>query len=161
AEAQENGLPEGPVAVTPKGKHFLSLNPGELSGRRTKVGCHQALDVLASGITVVPPSVHRTGKAYRWEISPKAIPLKPAPEWVTELLKKAPELPAISTLPSKLPTVALKTLRVTQRIRRVIEQGRAADPTKYPSDSEAQFAAIRALVRAGYDDATIASVVMD
>jgi hypothetical protein len=59
-------------------------------------------------------------------------------------------------LPRELPTVELPALRVSDRIKRVIREGRDGD--RYPTPSEARFGVLQALIRAGYDNATIAGV---
>lgn len=64
-------------------------------------------------------------------------------------------------LPAELPPVDVTTLDVSARIKRLIHEGRDAEPARYPSRSEAIAAAVMALVRAGYDDATIAGVILD
>ncbi len=50
---------------------------------------------------------------------------------------------------------------VSPRIRAVIVGGRAADPERYPSRSEAVCAVTRELVRAGCDNQTIAALLLD
>jgi hypothetical protein len=60
------------------------------------------------------------------------------------------------TLPLELPTVELRALRVSARIKWVILEGHGG--ARYPTASEARFAVLQALISAGHDDATIAAV---
>ena len=56
----------------------------------------------------------------------------------------------------------LQTLKVSPRIKYLIRTGEDPDdPKRYDSRSEALFAVLQALVAAGYDDASIAAVVID
>jgi len=73
------------------------------------------------------------------------------------LAKSNGHLEAVS-LPDTLPPVAVNSLRVSDRIKALILTG--GDDTRYPSRSEALFAVQEALIDAGYDDETVASVVL-
>ena len=71
-------------------------------------------------------------------------------------------------LPDVLPIVRLQNLQVSHRIKYLIQTGEDPDdPNRYcypngtPDRSRALFAVIQAMLSAGHDDATIASVVMD
>jgi hypothetical protein len=64
-------------------------------------------------------------------------------------------------LPPDAPVMALTALAISPRMRMLILHGHAADPGRYPSRSEALFAVLQSLIGAGYDDATIAGIILD
>jgi bifunctional DNA primase/polymerase-like protein len=160
-EAIGYGLPPAIVATTGQGSHYYYKAPAQVAGRRTaKRGHSQAIDILAGGYVVIPPSRHRAGSVYRWIIPPEARPLADPPEWAVRMLLEAPAGGAAAdvALPIRLPDVDLEGLRVSPRIRALILTGVDA---RYPSRSEAVFAVAQALIHAGQPDAMIAAVLMD
>jgi P4 family phage/plasmid primase-like protien len=65
-------------------------------------------------------------------------------------------------LPDELPRVDIHQLQISAAIKFLILSGtHPHEPQRYTSRSEGVFAAMRALVSAGCDDATIASVLLD
>jgi hypothetical protein len=156
-------LPNTPMVISGgKGPHhYFALN-----SPLGKFDPGPGLNLQADGALVVaPPSLHYSGNRYEWEASshPDDVPLAPLPDWLRAMGEaKAHAKVNGVTLPGTLPVVELYTLKVSPRIKYVILTGQDPDdPQRYPSRSEALFAAITALVEAGCDDATIASVVMD
>ncbi len=160
AEATALGLPAAPVVKTGKGVRYRFRTPPSVRGKRTaKRGRSHAIDVLAGGYVVIPPSRHRNGSDYRQLVAPQACPLTDAPAWAVRLLEESStSATADMPLPESLPCVDLEALSLPPRIRTLIRTG--ADP-RYPSRSEAVFGALQACIRAGYDDATIAAVFVD
>jgi hypothetical protein len=155
-------LPETPTALTGGGgEHRLFRSQEPLSSLKLAPG----IDFLADSHHqfVAAPSMHHSGRQYTWEASshPDDIPLAPLPDWLLALVKdKAKEYAAAAvTLPDNLPVVNIATLRVSNRIKKLIRTGEYAP--RYPSRSEAEFAVLVALVGAGYDDATVAAIVLD
>lgn len=63
----------------------------------------------------------------------------------------------VGRLPTALPPMDVATLPVSARIKTLIKTRRGS----YPSRSEAVFAVVQALIRAGLDDERIASVLLD
>jgi hypothetical protein len=65
-------------------------------------------------------------------------------------------------LPDDLPHIDFRTLEVSYRIKSLILDGEdRLNPEKSPSRSEPLFGVLRALVSKGYDDSTIASVLLN
>ncbi len=65
-------------------------------------------------------------------------------------------------LPEDLPLTEIHALKVSTRVKYLIKDGEdRLNPGRYPSRSETLLAVIRALIRAEYDDATIAAVLLD
>lgn len=118
-------------------------------------GSHQA---------VAPPSLHPSGQHYVWEASshPDDLPLAPLPDWIMALVQSQvhEREVAAATLPKTLPEVPVETLRISPRMKQVIQQGNDADRPYYASRSEAPAAVYTAMVAAGYDDVTIAALVL-
>jgi hypothetical protein len=156
-------LPETPLVLTGgQGRHYYFRLDGPLG----KFDPAPGLNVQADGAQVVaPPSRHQSGTLYAWEASsdPDDVPLAPLPDWLTALAHDhAAALSEQVQLPDVLPAVDVTTLQVPTRIKFLICTG--TDPNdrqRYPSRSEALFAVLTGLVRAGYGDATIAAVALD
>lgn len=142
---------------TAQGEHRYYLAPNGLSGRTTKRGETRSFDVFASGFVVAPPSRHRLGVPYVWKVPPKNASLQQPPVWIVGLLSQRSTTPIDC---SRLFSVDISNLRVPDRIKKLMREGQNTDRQRYPSRSEAVFAVTSALVSAGYDDPTIASVLM-
>jgi hypothetical protein len=117
-------------------------------------------------LVVAPPSLHASGKLYAWEASlePEDIPLAPLPAWVRALALTHYQEDTEGTVVDleHLPAITLQDLRVSARIKAVIQTGEDPEnPRRYPSRSEALFAVIHALIGGGHDDTTIAAVVLN
>lgn len=73
-------LPETPISTTGNGRHVWFRHPGEEIGNRTRF--LPGLDLRGDGgYVVVPPSAHKSGNVYRWQIGLNTA-LAPAPSWV-------------------------------------------------------------------------------
>jgi len=89
-------LPDTVVALTGGGgSHWLFAHPGGgvLIRNVTGLGGLPGLDVRGDGgYIVAPPSTHRSGRSYEWELSshPDERPLAPCPPWFLELLAGGP-----------------------------------------------------------------------
>jgi|GEM_PF-5210948 len=82
-QAKRFGLPETPMAASGRGMHvYFQYDPA----LRTGVGLLPGLDLKSDGgYVVAPPSVHASGKQYRWIVPPET-PLAPAPSWLFALV---------------------------------------------------------------------------
>ena len=60
------------------------------------------------GYTILPPSIHRSGRVYAWSVdgAPSSVPLAVAPDWLILLLARAPETAA--TLATEWRSLAAK-----------------------------------------------------
>jgi hypothetical protein len=160
AEVEAYGGPFGPVAAHGDGRHYYFSRPSGVSGRAIHRGQSRKLDLLATGITVLPPSLHRDGRPYRW-LRPFVAPLPAPPAWALDLLHGSPQpTPQVTPLAKHLPKVSLAGLRITPRIRALIRYGLPAAPCRYASRSEALFACLLALVSAGCSDDQIGGVLL-
>ena len=157
-EALAHGLPPGPVASTGReaGQHRFFLNPWPGMASATKRGESKSIDVKTTGYVIAPPSSHRSGRKYCWLLDPDETPVQPAPDWVRRCLQPVVAVREVQ-LSGVLPNVNPAHLRVPQKIRNLI---RLANPQGYPSRSEAGFAVIVAMLRAGYSDQEIAGVIL-
>lgn len=89
-EVEQLGIPTNtPTARTGKGKHFYFVAPSDAK-RVTKKGKSKAIDILAKGYTVAPPSIHRNGKQYTWEISPEDEGVRHLPPWAASYFGEEP-----------------------------------------------------------------------
>jgi bifunctional DNA primase/polymerase-like protein/uncharacterized protein DUF3987 len=162
-------LPETPMVISGgRGPHHYFA----LDGPLPKFDPGPGLNLLADGaLVVVPPSLHHSGNRYEWEASsyPDDVPLSPLPEWLKAMGASRDSTPVAGVdLPDTLPSVRLQDLKVDHRIKYLIHTGEDPDdPTRYcypngtPDRSRALFAVIQAMLGAGHDDGTIASIVMD
>src|SRR2546426_1637424 len=165
-EATAKGLPATPMLTSRPGHEasIYALPPGVLpadsSGRLIQTGASGKIDILARGIQILPPSVHRTGTTYRWlpGRSPDEVPVAPAPGWVIDALVNAPRRTSATAteLPDDLPPVDLDTLDLDEDIRELIRAG--GDRTDRSRDL---FRVELALCNAECDDATIAAILLD
>src|SRR5215472_5481980 len=143
-----------------------------LTGPLGKFDPGPGLNLQADGALVVaPPSLHHSGNRYEWEASshPDDVLLAPLPDWLRAIGASRDSTPVAGVaLPDVLHVIYLQDLKVSHRIKYLIQTGEDPDdPTRYcypngaPDRSRALFAVIQALLGVGHDDATIASVVMD
>ncbi len=72
------------------GTHYYFKHPGLHVDVRNSAGAlGPGLDVRGHhGYVVAPPSVHITGKQYRWKIDPRAIEIADCPEWIYKTTKR-------------------------------------------------------------------------
>jgi hypothetical protein len=162
AEAGGLGLPPTLTARTAHGTHsYYRRPPGCPVARATKRGTSRSIDLLAHGYVIAPPSRHRTSTVYTF--ADPTVPLADPPAWAVDWLRHAPppmNEPAAPSepVPADLPAVNLETLGVDLRVRAMIRTG--CDP-RHPSASETRYRVVQALIFAGYDDATIAAVLLN
>ena len=88
-EQTHGSLPDTVTALTGGGgKHLLFCHPGgEVRNSAGKLG--EGLDIRADGgYIVAPPSIHVSGRAYRWQEghAPSEVPLADPPSWLLALL---------------------------------------------------------------------------
>jgi len=157
-EANAKGLPEGPQVRSGKGRHVYCRAREGLYGRTAKRGDARTIDVLASGYVVAPPSVHKSGAGYRWLALPEEAPLQDPPPWAVALLaERASAKRQVVEFADDLPRISIDSLPMRRGIKDLIRDGLL----HHPSRSEAVYAVEMALIEAGCDDATIASVLLD
>ena len=106
---QEHGpMPETVENLTGGGgRHLLFQDPG--LPVRKRVGLLPGIDLCADGAQIVaPPSAHRSGRSYAWDLAhhPDDTPLAPAPKWLVEVARNAvqssaaPPCDAVSRIPA-------------------------------------------------------------
>lgn len=85
-------LPETQTSRTGSGgSHFLFTYPGTIV-KNSVAKIAPGLDIRGDGGQIAaPPSLHRSGKTYRWITETE---LAPAPEWLLDLLREEPRTPA-------------------------------------------------------------------
>jgi hypothetical protein len=143
-----------------RGDHRYFFLDGPLGKYNPGAGLNLQAD---EAYVVAPPSLHVSGRQYLWEASsePDDLPLAALPDWLKALGQDHAAAAAV-TLPDELPTVDIRTLQVSTRIKYIIQTGEdPQNPSRFPSRSEALFTVLLGLVGAGYDDGTIAAVVMN
>ena len=159
-------LPPTPAVKTGKGWHYYFRHPGGEIGN--KAGMLPGLDLRGNGgYVVLPPSVHPSGNAYEWTISPDDMPLADPPAWLMSLLTAVngptPAAPAIgetiaaggrnATLASLAGTMRRRNLSESAILAALLEENRARC---VPPLSDDEVAAIAKSV-ARYTPATAAS----
>jgi hypothetical protein len=164
-------FPVTPIAITGRGgKHLYFQHPGaEVRNFARRI---PDIDFRGDGgYVVAPPSVHPSGRQYKWLLSIFEFPLAPVPGWLMKLL--TPEEPSPkSSRPRGRPHVggaAVGTISpekaaelldsVTgEYIRGLIVNG--DKPKRYNSRSEAAFAVISRLLELGMADEDICALVL-
>lgn len=161
-EASRKGLPPGPQVRAGRGVHHYFLNPKNIVGLAIKKGTSHNIDVLSKGIVVGAGSLHRRGKRYEFLTTWEEWPLEEPPSWAEVLLLESLKAKASAEeLPGDLPPVDLDALQIPLWLQDVIRDGQPKHYEEYPSRSEAVWAVVTALVKAGHDNATIASILLD
>jgi hypothetical protein len=169
-EAQEM-LGDGvfPIVSSGRGKHVWFTNHLDVTYRSTKRGKAEALDILASGYVIAPPSIHRTGRKYEWAIALESWPepgtqaqLQPPPQYVQDVLLEAKTkrdaAAAYRVEVGEVPTVDLVQLGLPDQLVRSIVDGSGREC--FPSQSEFQFSIINKLISHGLSDEQIISVLL-
>ncbi|MGQ9825486.1 MAG: bifunctional DNA primase/polymerase, partial [Desulfotomaculales bacterium] len=86
---KRHGVSATPTVSTGKGWHVYFQHPGQPVQNAAALGGVKGLDIRADGgYVVAPPSVHPSGRQYKWAKgrSPGDLPLAPCPEWLLEIL---------------------------------------------------------------------------
>ncbi len=124
-------LPVTPTARTSRGSHRYFRVDRPIQTRVLKAGNGASLELRGTGSYVVsPPSVHPTGVAYEWEVSPRDVPFAPLPAEIGRLLEVGvDEGGEGKDPPGPLPAHLAEVLHRHPRLRDVFE-GRVA-----PSDT--------------------------
>ena len=90
AEKRLGSLPDCPWSLTGGGgRHLLFQHPGE------RLACRQNIlpgfDVRADGgYIIAPPSIHRSGRTYRWQIDPEDIAPPTLPQIAAPVIPDTP-----------------------------------------------------------------------
>jgi len=70
------------------GRHLYFAHPGGVVPNRA--GLAPGLDLRGDGgMVVAPPSLHASGRRYRWKRPPEQSPLAPIPEWLLRMARPA------------------------------------------------------------------------
>lgn len=88
-KAEDLVLPATARANTGRGQH-LWYSTGR-TAVRNRVGIFPGVDIRApGGYVIVPPSVHPNGTVYRWDVELEPSNIAECPDWLFDLLVKAP-----------------------------------------------------------------------
>ena len=103
-------LPKTPIAETGRGgRHYYFRWTPALSNLKNAIKFAGALDVRTTGgYVLLPPSIHASGNAYRWLVSPDESPIADAPEWLIALCPKRE-------------TLTVTDMTVDERVKRYLE----------------------------------------
>jgi hypothetical protein len=84
-------IPDTPQQLTGNGGvHYFFTHPGSPIGNSVE-GLGRGLDIRSDGgYVIAPPSLHRSGKTYRWEVAhdPEETPLATLPAWLLALCQQ-------------------------------------------------------------------------
>ena len=158
-EKEHGSLPQTVKVKTGDGFHLYFEYPGGHIPCRTNI--RPGIDVKADGgYVVAPPSLHPNGARYKFASDPSR--LADAPQWLVNVIQPAKANGAQAHLVpdgASRSSVTLDEIHISDRIKQLIRDGDVDG--KYPSRSEAVFAAIRAMVKAGCNDEPIRAVLLD
>ena len=107
AEAEKaffkRGLARTPTVKTANGRHVYFRHPGfAVKNSAGRIG--HGIDVRGDGGYVCAPgSIHPTGVAYKWEVSPADTPIAEAPAWLIAELTKSTVIPGEATAETRDP----------------------------------------------------------
>jgi hypothetical protein len=88
-QRQHGSLPKTPSVETGSGRHFYFIFDERCSPLKNSVKFSGGLDVRTSGgYVVAPPSVHASGKGYRWIVSPDECEFARLPDWLFGVMPK-------------------------------------------------------------------------
>jgi hypothetical protein len=83
-ERKNEPLPKTVEVITSRGRHIYLRSPREIRNSAGKLAA--GVDVRGEGgFVVAPPSIHETGRIYRWSVD-SAAKIAEAPEWLLDLL---------------------------------------------------------------------------
>lgn len=152
AEATALGLPATYTVRRGDHAHLYYRRPaGVPAARTTHRGACRAIDVLAAGYVIAPPSRHASGDRYTVTAD---LPLADLPAWAARWLREGAARPAPTTGPVR--TGPPREVRLSPRLCELLESG-APEGRR----SEAVAALEVALIGAGHDDATILTVLLE
>lgn len=158
-ETERLGLPVTPMDSTGRGRHAYYSRPEHANvTKKTKKGDSGKIDILCNGYAIVAPSVHASGRSYEWlpGLSPNEVELAEAPAWAVDILNEGPIVNADAAQWSELIDINVDELNIHDTHKDFIING-----VERGQRSDAVYSVIRALLEAGYDVNTIASVLLD
>jgi putative DNA primase/helicase len=155
-ELENSPLPDTVEAISGgRGRHIYFRHTEGISTTTLEPG----VELRSTGSYVIlPPSKHASGSLYVWESSssPWRTAMAPPPAWLLERAKVRTSGARPAALPPPL-HIDPSELRIPERVRSLITSG-WRENCGYPSRSEADFAVVGALLRAGHDAATIRGI---
>jgi hypothetical protein len=95
-EAKHGAAPPTVEAETGHGRHLIFRKPPDVEIRNSVSRVGRGIDVRGSGgYIAAPPSIHPTGRAYRWKDGhrPNDTDVAEAPAWLLELVRKRESAP--------------------------------------------------------------------
>jgi hypothetical protein len=94
AVASEHGpLEQGPRVATPSGGLHLYFRTSDKGLARCRAAVKPGIDIRGAGGLVAAPPTSRSGRSYRWIVSPWDAPVPEAPRWVLDLVTRQPFRP--------------------------------------------------------------------
>ena len=169
AEADARGCADTHTVRRGDHLHLYFSRPADVEpGRRTKKGRCGAIDVLAAGYLVAPPSLHKLGDHY--EVA-RDLPLAAPPAWAVDILRDAnPDVSVADIIPDDDAMGALaeaRALLAGHRMAAVLEDGPDGDPGRYdhpedsrPDRSAAEAAVVGALLDRGMAPERVAAALL-
>lgn len=161
-------LPDTPRQVTGRGEHFFfSANESTPIVRATQKGVSKKIDILSDGFILVEPSVHATGREYKWMVKPKDQLLASAPEWMLKLLQEQEEkkVTVLFTESPNFDRIDIDQLNVNDRIKETIKRfppNNKAERDKLNIDRSRDASTVMfSLLRKGYDPKVVFYVLAD
>jgi len=100
-ESQHGPLPQTWTVQTGSGGRHLYFRCDERSATfKNAVKFAGSLDIRTDGgYVLAPPSIHKSGKRYRWIVSPADCEIAVAPDWLVALIPKRESVAAASVVP--------------------------------------------------------------
>ena len=115
--ARHGDWPDTWTHATGDGSHIVFLRPPGIDIRKLTLA--PGVDLMASGYIVAPPSVHRNGREYVWDVSADPFddaPLAQLPNWILDKLTRTPAGPGGSSHERVLDCVVFDTAKPSGRL---------------------------------------------
>jgi hypothetical protein len=151
-EAEHGSLPRTPRSRSGSadpGNHYVFAWPADGSVRNRVDHLGLPIDVRGEGgLFVAPPSLHKSGNRYAWEVPPGEVPFAPAPDWLLAWVRQDPHWQQREAEPRRRTrSCTAATDRRPNAITRALDYLAACDPAVSGQGGHPQtFAVARALV---------------
>lgn len=147
-EGKYGKLPDTVESVSGSGgRHILFKQPENGVLGNEEGGLPDGINVRGrNGYIIVPPSMHRSGSRYIWELSshPRDVKLADAPEWLIELIGESSSPESIGPIQVSDSVPNIDRVRVSAYIKSLVKSAPDPDEDRSSTDQKAIVAMLSA-----------------